>query len=146
MTREEEEAALASGYLTAELAAKHREEEARDVLPLAWSPEEDAQLQALVEANGTGNWVEKAEAFDTERTANALRHRFAQVLGPRMGREVLAALKPKKPERDPIAIGSCAACRGAHKRHTCGKAKNARKRRKVKGERCLLYTSPSPRD
>jgi hypothetical protein len=134
MTAEEEQAAVASGYLQPEAIAPPVEVEA-PVLPLAWTPEEDAQLRSLVEQRGTGNWFDKAEAFDTERTANALRHRFAQVIAPKMDPATLAALKPKSGDGTLDGAIACAACNGAHKRHTCGKAKSFKgKRKRGKGD------------
>ena len=43
---------------------------------VAWSPEEDAELRAVVEQQGVGSWQRKAEAFSTVRSANAMRHRW----------------------------------------------------------------------
>jgi hypothetical protein len=41
-----------------------------------WSAREDRQLQSMVSTYGPGNWRQKAEAFDTDRSADALRFRW----------------------------------------------------------------------
>ena len=38
-----------------------------------WTEREDRQLQSMVRTGGPGNWRQKAEAFDTDRSADALR-------------------------------------------------------------------------
>jgi hypothetical protein len=50
------------------------EQEAVDVS--RWSAREDRQLQTMVSTDGPGNWRQKAEAFETDRSADALRFRW----------------------------------------------------------------------
>ena len=47
---------------------------------VAWTREEDEELRALCVREGTGNWAQKSESFSTDRTANALRHRWANFI------------------------------------------------------------------
>ena len=137
MTKEEQAAAIASGMLEdpikvkeAEVERKRKEEEERkkkkqDDLPVPWSDKEDADLKVLVCEEGIGAWIQKAVIHNARgyaRTANALRHRFAQVVSVGMTKDELDTLKPDKPQ--PAESQTyCAACHGAHKKHVCGKQK-----------------------
>jgi hypothetical protein len=46
------------------------------VPPASWLQTEDAQLRAMVRAEGSGNWQDKADRFLTQRSAGALRFRW----------------------------------------------------------------------
>lgn len=48
----------------------------REIVDARWSTREDRQLQSMVRTDGSGNWRQKAEAFDTDRSADALRFRW----------------------------------------------------------------------
>lgn len=137
MTLEEQQAAIASGMLEdpekikeEEIEKKRKEEDERkkrkeSELPAPWTDQEDSVLKDLVCQQGIGMWVQKAALHNLKgyaRTANALRHRFAQVVSSGMTAEEIDALRPDKPISVEVP-GYCAACHGAHKKHICGKQK-----------------------
>eukprot|EP01043_Picozoa_sp_COSAG02_P021258 COSAG02_NODE_1076_length_14725_cov_10.610215_3_plen_2136_part_00 len=137
MTLEEQQAAIASGMLEDPEKAiedqserKRQEEDERkrkkeSDQPNPWTDQEDADLKDLVCKQGIGMWVQKAAIHSAKgyaRTANGLRHRFAQVISAGMTAEEIDTLRPEKTVKEEIP-GYCAACHGAHKRHTCGKQK-----------------------
>ena len=73
--QKEEEAAAAAH------AARERQASADGgEVPTSWTAEEDEELRQLCIRDGTGNWSQKAEDFSTRRTANALRHRWANFI------------------------------------------------------------------
>ncbi len=137
MTLEEQQAAIASGMLEDpeqakedEVERKRKEDDERkkkkeSEQPNPWTDQEDADLKDLVCEQGIGMWVQKAAIHSAKgyaRTANGLRHRFAQVISAGMTAEELDTLRPEKHVEEEIP-GYCAACHGAHKKHICGKQK-----------------------
>jgi hypothetical protein len=170
MTLEEQQAAIASGMLedpvkvkAAEMERKRKEEEERKKrkeaeLPTPWTDQEDADLKALVCKEGIGMWLQKSALHNANgytRTANALRHRFAQVVSAGMTAEEIDALRPEKPVSTENQ-GYCAACHGAHKKHICGKQKGGHLSKEaqeaeedlavLERARESLTTSPAPND
>ena len=76
---------------------EQREDRERTESATGWSSREDRQLRRMVSQQGTGNWERKAEQFETERSAAALRFRWyklAKESGEREGegeREMVSA-------------------------------------------------------
>ena len=139
MTKEEQQAAIASGMMEdpeeirkeqerKKLEEEERKRKAIEALPAPWTEKEDADLTELVKQDGLGGWIQKSVLHNAKgynRSPNALRHRFAQVIAKTLPQEVLDALRP---EQGQINIDGddavCFACKtGKHVKHTCGKAK-----------------------
>ena len=69
-------------------------------MPTSWTAEEDEELRQLCIRDGTGNWSQKAEDFSTRRTANALRHRWANFIHGAGGKD-----RPPPIDVRPVATG-----------------------------------------